>query len=156
MLSKILLVAVLAAPIISIGARMKAAPMAEALSELRDKFRVVLVFHPAQAEAGRTPSGTFRNQVELLKEGHSQLTERDVVVIPVPSADGYGTFPAKEEFSLRRQFRVAPDEFTVVLVGKDGGEKFRSNLPVTIEELDALIDAMPMRQQEVRDGRRPK
>jgi hypothetical protein len=57
---------------------------------------------------------------------------------------------------LRRQFQVDDRRFTVVLLGKDGGEKFRSSKPVTIEKLDALIDAMPMRQQEVRDGHSSK
>jgi hypothetical protein len=39
-----------------------------------------------------------------------------------------------------------------VLLGKDGGEKLRSRTPVTMERLNTLIDAMPMRQQEVQNG----
>jgi hypothetical protein len=37
-----------------------------------------------------------------------------------------------------------------VLVGKDGGEKFRSTEPVLAEKLFDLIVAMPMRRREVR------
>ncbi|MEM7620524.1 MAG: DUF4174 domain-containing protein [Pseudomonadota bacterium] len=40
-----------------------------------------------------------------------------------------------------------------MLLGKDGGEKLRKARRVTADELFALIDAMPMRQQEMREGR---
>ena len=76
------------------------------------------------------------------------------MLIPLPfSAD---STDAGMWTDLRKEFRIVPHQLTVVLIGKDGGEKFRSNDPVTIEKLDALIDAMPMRQQEVRDGDNPK
>lgn len=39
-------------------------------------------------------------------------------------------------------------KFTFILVGRDGGEKFRSNEFVTADKLFALVDAMPMRQHE--------
>ena len=41
--------------------------------------------------------------------------------------------------------------FAAVLVGKDGGEKFRSEGPVSPEVLFEIIDAMPMRRREMRD-----
>lgn len=40
--------------------------------------------------------------------------------------------------------------FTFILVGKDGGEKFRSNSLVTLPSLFSLIDAMPMRRNELK------
>jgi hypothetical protein len=46
--------------------------------------------------------------------------------------------------------RQGASSFAVVLVGKDGGEKRRSNDVVAVEELFAQIDAMPMRQSERR------
>ncbi|MEM1164222.1 MAG: DUF4174 domain-containing protein, partial [Pseudomonadota bacterium] len=49
--------------------------------------------------------------------------------------------------ALRERFR--PADFTVILVGKDGGEKFRRNGLVDPDELNALIDTMPMRLQEM-------
>lgn len=39
--------------------------------------------------------------------------------------------------------------FTAVLIGKDGGEKLRSHEPVTTKKLFAVIDAMPMRKEEM-------
>lgn len=46
--------------------------------------------------------------------------------------------------------RFAPEGFTVVLVGLDGGEKFRAGEVTPPERLEALIDAMPMRRREMR------
>jgi len=46
---------------------------------------------------------------------------------------------------------VAPDAFRVVLVGKDGTEKRRDAEPVAARSLFDTIDAMPMRQREMRE-----
>jgi hypothetical protein len=46
--------------------------------------------------------------------------------------------------------RVEDGAFAAVLVGRDGGEKLRSAEPVPAEKLFDLIDAMPMRQREMR------
>ena len=40
--------------------------------------------------------------------------------------------------------------FAAILVGKDGGEKHRSVEPISPQTLFDLIDAMPMRQREIR------
>lgn len=39
-----------------------------------------------------------------------------------------------------------------LLIGKDGGVKLKSNSPFSNEKLFRTIDAMPMRQREMRDG----
>ena len=51
----------------------------------------------------------------------------------------------------RKRFGIGGETFAVVLVGKDGGEKFRSTEPVEPEDLFDRIDAMPMRRREVRE-----
>ena len=43
------------------------------------------------------------------------------------------------------------EEFAVVLIGRDGGEKFRSDGPVSVEELFSKIDEMPVRRREMRE-----
>jgi len=50
---------------------------------------------------------------------------------------------------LRARYGVEPDDFTVILVGKDGTEKRRSNRPIPIEDLFEQIDQMPMRMREL-------
>ena len=51
---------------------------------------------------------------------------------------------------LRSHYRVGAGQFTVILVGKDGGEKYRAERVVDPDELFALIDMMPMRRREMR------
>lgn len=120
------------------------------LAGMRDKCRPVIVFYPERT--GRPEGVAVRRQRDLLQAHEAELKERDVVVMFVPVADD-GDQPSDRHLrELRREFQVADAEFTVVLVGKDGGEKFRSHAPVTIEKFNDVIDAMPMRRQEVRNG----
>lgn len=48
---------------------------------------------------------------------------------------------------LRQQFEITPEAFAVILVGKDGMEKQRSQTPIALAVLFRTIDALPMRQQ---------
>ena len=49
--------------------------------------------------------------------------------------------------ALRRNYKLPADRFTVILIGKDGGEKQRSATPMSAASLFGTIDAMPMRRQ---------
>jgi len=127
------------------------------LASLRHDYRPLLVFGAPQSEQ-------VVAQVKLLAEHVGELKERQVVVAPVRSGEdepaAWTMFPAEEvvtlepgeEAAARRRFHVAEGEFVVILIGKDGGEKLRSQTPVTMERLMKVIDAMPMRQKEARDG----
>ncbi len=121
------------------------------LDEMRDKYRLLLVFSPHPNQDSQ-----FAKQMQILNDPKAELGARDVVVLAVPNVSGSQAVSAQEQLRLRSKFHVTGDQFTVVLVGKDGGEKFRSHDPVTIVRLNVLIDAMPMRQQEVRDGHHSK
>ena len=55
--------------------------------------------------------------------------------------------------SLRRRLGVRASDFLVVLLGKDGGVKLRSKRVIDAAQLALTIDAMPMRQEEMRHGR---
>ncbi|MEO1019351.1 MAG: DUF4174 domain-containing protein, partial [Pseudomonadota bacterium] len=50
---------------------------------------------------------------------------------------------------LRDAFGVENSDFRVLLIGKDGGVKLRSNEWVSAHEVFALIDTMPMRRREM-------
>lgn len=50
--------------------------------------------------------------------------------------------------AIRRRFEVGPEQFRVILVGLDGGEKLRREEAVTAALLFETIDRMPMRQEE--------
>jgi len=128
---------------------------AETLAAMLGTSRPLLIFSPDNP--GKDSPGEFtEKQRDLLADHQRELKERNVAVIWVPSLNDSPPASIEKWRGLRDTFHVDARRFTVILVGKDGGEKFRSNSPVTIEKLDALIDAMPMRQQEMRDGRHTK
>lgn len=52
--------------------------------------------------------------------------------------------------SLREEFGVSQGEFRVILIGKDGGIKLKRQSQTRLEDIFSLIDAMPMRREEMR------
>ena len=117
------------------------------LDKYRWKRRLLLVFAPVK------PHPSLVVQRQRLKDTAAGLKEREVTVIEVVQdsvfVDGKLAIELNAK-SLRREFDTTIVEFTVVLIGKDGGEKLRRDAPVQTEELFRTIDAMPMRQQEMR------
>ncbi len=117
------------------------------LLQLRDQFRPVLIFAP------RPDDPQMEIQIRTLQEHTAEARDRDLAVIAIP----YGS-PSPTRLQLtpqageaaRRRFGVGPATFAVILLGKDGREKLRSARPVSVAKLAAVIDAMPMRQEEVR------
>lgn len=137
---------------------MAPSPVVTTMESLRDRYRPLLIF----ASSDNSPQ--LAEQIRLLAAGAIELRERQVFVVLVleevgkhsdagsSKAHEFVSLKLKEATAVRRRFRADAGEFTALLVGKDGSEKFRTTAPVTIEKLDAVIDAMPMRQQEERNG----
>ncbi|MEM7498993.1 MAG: DUF4174 domain-containing protein [Pseudomonadota bacterium] len=126
----------LATALLSLGPSLGPLPAGEldaALSAYRWEARPIVVF----AEEG---DPRLAEQLERFRAGAAALRERENVVIVGTGADT----------PLARRFE--PEGFTVILVGKDGGEKLREGRVVEVEELNTLIDRMPMRRREMRDG----
>jgi hypothetical protein len=121
-----------------------------ALEKYRWEHRLLLVFAPD------ADSTLYLRQQQMLLDSKPGLNERDIVVISVLRAVvevGGKPDAAASSVELRDAFNVSPHEFRVVLIGKDGGVKLRQEEPISMADLFALIDAMPMRKQEM--GRRP-
>ncbi len=81
-------------------------------------------------------------QRKILEQDTTSLRERDVAVQNLTP-----------EAARRNRPDLGVSEhstFEVLLVGKDGGVKLRRDEPVTASEIVALIDSMPMRQEEMR------
>jgi hypothetical protein len=118
---------------------------------MRNCYRPVLVFAPSAKNA------SFRAQQALLEQYADDMMDRNLLYVPVlrqgarwetPLDAPYVFLDQPELQGLRARFHIEPGEFTVILIGKDGGEKFRSAKPVSVLKLDALVDAMPMGQEE--------
>ena len=88
---------------------------------------------------------SVKHQLELLSEQTEGCKERHMEIIVVSESPKRGL--------LQRKYSYTGDAFMIILVGKDGSEKYRSQSPVKPEELFAIIDAMPMRKYEIRLNR---
>ncbi len=123
---------------------------ARTLADYRWRNRVLVIAAPRDGYA-------LVAQLDAFSGREDGLAERDLVVIQVSDGDAvplFGDDAAPGADSLGEAFDLDPDtEFTLVLVGKDGGEKLRAGEPVAADDLFALIDAMPMRAREIKAKR---
>ena len=111
--------------------------------------RFLLIFSPdGQHQA-------LLEQSKMLRQAHAGVTERDMVVVQVVenNVEAMPAVPERlpEATALRQAYHIEPDKFTLILVGKDGGEKYRATHAQAPAVLFSIIDAMPMRQSEVKD-----
>lgn len=117
------------------------------LAQLKDVSRPLLVF------ASKPDDPDLEIQLRTLEQHAAEGHDRDLVTIALPYRNPGPTaaqLSRDDAEAARRRFHVAPGQFVVVLLGKDGGEKLRSTKPLTMDKLNATIDAMPMRQDEMR------
>jgi hypothetical protein len=133
----------------ALGALALAPEKTTTLEALRDQHRVLLIF------ASSVDDAKLRAQEAELRDHAQEARERDLVVVEVTGGHGSNAEESGDAMRLadpdaaRKRFGVGGQEFTAVLVGKDGGEKLRSRSPLTMERLRTTIDAMPMRQDEM-------
>ena len=124
----------------------------DALASWRWESRVLLVFAPAP----RDPA--LASLDEALAGRECETRDRDLVIGRVIGDQGGEiggrALTAAEAGRLRDRFRAAEGTL-FVLVGKDGGEKYRSAEPPDPEALFGFIDGMPMRRAEMRAGPPP-
>jgi len=119
------------------------------LDAYRGQNRLLLVFAPSLEDS------RVLEQKRLLELQEAEMEERDLLIFylfpDVPGELGGYELESEVAGTLRERFNVREDAFTVLLIGKDGTEKERSEEPVPPESLFAKIDRMPMRQQEARE-----
>jgi hypothetical protein len=118
------------------------------LSDYQWQHRILLVFAPS---AG---ASDYRQQRQIWQADQAGVADRHLKLVEVlgtgeSQVDGEPISAASAD-GLRRQFGVSVEEFAVILVGKDGTEKQRSQAPMDLARLYRTIDTMPMRQQEMR------
>ena len=141
-------------PLLSIGLILlgallgTAAPVsATQMSEYLWQNRPLLLFAPSIADSRlqQTRHKLQRRSCELddrnmiigviLEQGQSRLDDQ-----PISPADAS---------AQRRRFAIDRDQFAAILIGKDGSEKYRTYDVPELDGIFALIDGMPMRQDEM-------
>jgi hypothetical protein len=120
------------------------------LNALRWKNRILILFSPYESH----PS--FQLQKDDLASRSQEVSERDLVIVEIlehgDSRALNRVLSEKDAQGIRDRFGVSPGRFQVILIGKDGGVKLRSEQAVPAQDIFGLIDSMPMRRQEM-DGK---
>ena len=100
----------------------------------------------------------FKSQLDQIDFESKEFIDRDLVIILLEednsriSYDGLNsisTIDYDSTLSIRNKYDFK--NFKLLLIGKDGGEKYNSNDPININVIYELIDGMPMRKQEIKE-----
>lgn len=116
------------------------------LSSFKWENRIVVVFSSKEEKLDIVTQLQSADQDE-------EIVDRDilwfVVSGDVVNSNYFGDLSEDLAPHLRDLYQIDPeDEVEVVLIGKDGGVKYRDNQLLT-ENIYTRIDAMPMRQAEM-------
>jgi hypothetical protein len=114
----------------------------QTVEAMRGERRVLIVAAPVDKDV------RLARQNALLKANRAKLDDRDVTVVLIVGGDVLGV--REPAATLRRRWRLPPNAFGVVLIGKDGREALRRADPIDGTTLTAAIDAMPMRRAGLR------
>lgn len=117
------------------------------LDDYKWKKRLLLVFAPKEDTA-------YQKQMQLFNEQQVGLNERDLLIVQllIEGTSLIDSQPINPVLAaqIRERFKVEQQDFQVILVGKDGTTKRREHSLVPPKVIFDEIDAMPMRQQEMR------
>lgn len=143
---------VLAVLLISAALASATATAAE-LGDYRWDRRPLLVFAPDAGDARLTET------LRRIEATRCDFADRDMVLGQLLATGGSTldgqSVDAEQSQRMRGQFGIDASAFTVVLIGKDGGEKLRVTEVPDLRQIYAVIDGMPMRGNEIRtDPRR--
>jgi hypothetical protein len=126
--------------------------IAQQVEDFKWKKRVLIV------KTSELSNGTFSKQIEALSNEKKALIERKLVLYKVKNGDielidfelNKQKVLNKIEVETKNKFFESVNGFEVTLIGLDGRIKLRQNKFLSVEELSALIDVMPMRQSELK------
>ena len=123
------------------------------LNQFQWKNRLLFIFAPQE---GDEVFQALQSEILTLPDG---ISERDLVVFKIletgPSYMETTRIDPQTAAAIRTKFAAPLGQFTCILVGKDGGVKLKRHAPVKLEEIFGLIDAMPMRREEMRKKSQP-
>jgi hypothetical protein len=103
------------------------------------------------APSGDNPA--LGEQQRIAEADAAGFAERDMTIVEVvgETVRVAGERRRADAAALRQRMDADGATFAARLVGKDGGIKLRADEPISADRLFEVIDAMPMRQAEMRD-----
>jgi len=111
------------------------------------KNRILLVFSQQPEQ--------LKHQLSILGADSCGIKNRDLIIFSIHDKKtqliGGEILNKKDTEWLYGQYNVNNKPFLVILIGKDGTEKLKTVDILPVDRLFAVIDAMPMRQQEMKD-----
>lgn len=124
-----------------------ATAVADELGDYRWERRPLLVFAPTDSDPRLVET------LGRIEARRCDFVSRDMVLGLVVT-EGNSTLDgqainADESQRLRDRHAIGENAFSVVLIGKDGGEKLRVNEVPDLSVIFAVIDGMPMRSREM-------
>ena len=130
----------------SAAALAPAQAMAAELSDYLWERRPLLLFAPAESDPRLVET------MRRIEASRCDFAERDMVLGRILT-DGTSTLDGrvldtKQAQRLMSKFGISTDSFSVVLIGKDGGEKLRVADVPDLQAIYDVIDGMPMRARE--------
>jgi hypothetical protein len=118
------------------------------LASYQWKNRVIVIFATSSA------SENYRMQRDVLDNRIEGVLDRHLIVLDLfeNERSRLGDLILTDDAvkKIKNIFDLKQDQFQVILLGKDGTIKLRSDKPVPASEFFELIDAMPMRKEEMR------
>lgn len=119
------------------------------LEQLKWQSRIIAINGSTNGQS--TNTGNTEAYKSTLKAYKSQLEDRDIVWLVVTSDAITSNFPGSITGKVISEIQAltTADGTSVVLIGKDGTVKNKSNT-LDLESLFALIDTMPMRINEIK------
>ena len=118
------------------------------LSQFQWKNRLLFLFAPNNSHS------LFDGLQKSIAAQQEEVADRDLVIFEIlesgTSRMDTSDLDPQVAQSLRDKFDVSPGRFTVILVGKDGSVKLNRQEQTRLEDIFGLIDAMPMRREEMR------
>ena len=123
-----------------------ATAMASDLDDYRWERRPLLVFAPSNDDPKLVET------LSRIAATRCQFDDRDMM-LGVLVAEGNSTLDgqaidADESRRLATRFGIGANDFSVRLIGKDGGEKWRVDAVPELRTIYAVIDGMPMRSRD--------
>jgi hypothetical protein len=120
--------------------------MAAELSDYRWERRPLLLFAPTESDPRLVET------MRRIEASRCDFADRDMVLGRIvtegtSTLDGH-VVDSNQAQRLVSEFGIVPNSFSVVLMGKDGGEKLRIAGVPDLQAIYAVIDGMPMRARE--------
>jgi len=115
------------------------------------KNRLLLLFSPSINDEA------YLKQIRDIKENEAEIKDRDLIIFQFfNDGDGYCDNEVIQFEDVKRSYQelqINKDQFSILLIGKDGGVKMNAQHYVQTDDILNIIDQMPMRKHEMRKKR---